>query len=105
MLPPSLLPAEKEAEIRANLKTYSKRYDEEDEALLQQADADVLQERARLADEWKAWAAAAAAYVQQREAFRLKMYGPKAAEGEYTMQKVTVEHTVDVKEEIYAAAS
>ncbi len=40
---PSLLPPEKEAEIARNLKTYSKKYDEEDEALLMQADADVLQ--------------------------------------------------------------
>jgi hypothetical protein len=34
--PPSLLPAEKEAEIVKNLKAYAKRYDEEDEALIMQ---------------------------------------------------------------------
>jgi hypothetical protein len=33
---PSLLPREKEEEIRKNLKEYSRRYDEEDEALLLQ---------------------------------------------------------------------
>lgn len=36
---PSLLPPEKEAEIAKNLKAYSKRYDEEDEALLMQVGA------------------------------------------------------------------
>lgn len=33
---PSLLPKEKEEEIKKNLKEYSRRYDEEDEALLLQ---------------------------------------------------------------------
>lgn len=33
---PSLLPKEKEEEIKKNLKEYSKRYEEEDEALLLQ---------------------------------------------------------------------
>lgn len=40
---PSLLPPEKDADIAKNLKAYAKKYDEEDEQLLQQADADVLQ--------------------------------------------------------------
>lgn len=36
---PSLLPREKEEEIRKGLKEYSRRYDEEDEALLLQVRA------------------------------------------------------------------
>lgn len=40
---PSLLPPDKEAEIVKNLKVYGKRYEEEDEAITMQADADVLQ--------------------------------------------------------------
>jgi translation initiation factor 3 subunit B len=52
---PSLLPADKEAEILKNLKSYSKRYDEEDEALLQQADQDVLLERKQLLTDWEGW--------------------------------------------------
>jgi translation initiation factor 3 subunit B len=103
--PPTLLPAEKEAEVVRNLKAFSKRYDEEDEALLQQADADVLQERARLLDEWKAWVEASRPYVAERAAYRLKKYGPKEAEPEFTMQKVSVEHTISVAEEPYQTSS
>ncbi len=44
---PSLLPPEKEAEIAKNLKAYSKRYDEEDEALLMQVGAQAKLQEAR----------------------------------------------------------
>ncbi|KAF8067212.1 R1 [Scenedesmus sp. PABB004] len=88
---PSLLPKEKEEEIKKNLKEYSRRYDEEDEALLLQADADVLQERAKQQEEWDASVAARAAYVQSLRAFYEATYGPRAAEKEFVMTTATVE--------------
>jgi hypothetical protein len=41
-----------------------RRYDEEDEALLLQADADVLQERQKQQEEWDSAAAARQAYIE-----------------------------------------
>ncbi|PNW85513.1 hypothetical protein CHLRE_03g190100v5 [Chlamydomonas reinhardtii] len=99
---PSLLPAEKEAEIAKNLKQYTKRYDEEDEQLLQQADADVLQERQRALDEWKAYCESRRNYAALQMDFKRELYGPRFAEKEYTIQKVMVEQVVDQKEEPYS---
>lgn len=42
----------------------SRRYDEEDEALLLQADADVLQERQKQQEEWDSAAAARQPYIE-----------------------------------------
>lgn len=101
---PSLLPPEKDAEIARNLKAYSKRYDEEDEALLLQADADVLQERQRMADEWRRWAEARAEYVAAQAAFRREALGERAGEPEFTVRSVAVEQLLDVREEPYGGA-
>lgn len=101
---PSLLPAEKEAEIVKNLKTYSRRYEEEDEALILQADADVLTERQRMLDDWLAWLASKRGYIAQLEEFRRTMLGERYEEAEFTMESVTVEQTIDNKEEVYSMA-
>uniref|UniRef100_A0A383V8L2 Eukaryotic translation initiation factor 3 subunit B n=2 Tax=Tetradesmus obliquus TaxID=3088 RepID=A0A383V8L2_TETOB len=98
---PSLLPREKEEEIRKGLKEYSRRYDEEDEALLLQADADVLQERAKQQQEWDAAAAARQEYAAQLRAFYEATYGEAAKEKEYSMTTVVVEQLLDVREEPY----
>lgn len=100
---PSLLSAEKEAEIVKNLKAYSKKYDEEDEQLLLQADADVLQERQRMLDEWTSYTTRRAEYVQLVDGFRRTMYGERFAEGAFKMETTTVEQVVDIKEEPYKA--
>mmetsp|Transcript_40368 Transcript_40368/g.89637 ORF Transcript_40368/g.89637 Transcript_40368/m.89637 type:complete len:721 (+) Transcript_40368:71-2233(+) len=100
---PSLLPPEKEQEIQKNLKQYSKRYDEEDEALLMQADADVLQERQKLHDEWSRWVESKREFVALADGFRKKMYGDRWEEKEFTMQRATVEQVLESKEEPYIA--
>jgi hypothetical protein len=83
----------------------ARRYDEEDEALLLQADADVLQERQKQQEEWDAAAAARAGCVAQVRAFFEATYGERAAEREFSMTTVTVEQVLDVREEPYAAAA
>eukprot|EP00798_Chlamydomonas_sp_ICE-L_P008193 gene8193-1455_t len=98
---PSLLPVDKEAEIAKNLKQYSKRYDEEDEALLMQADADVLKERATAMQEWEAWKLSKQEAVAIIQGFRKQMFGAKAAEKDFKMECVVVEQVVEVKEEPY----
>ena len=102
---PSLLPPEKEAELAKSLRSYSKRYDEEDEQLLMQADADVLQERQRLADEWTAWQESRRELAARLAAFVKETCGAAADELPYVMEAVTVEQVLDVREEPYAVAA
>lgn len=78
-----------------------RRYDEEDEQLLLQADADVLQERQKQQEDWDAAAAARADYVAAARSFYETMFGERAKEREFTMTTVTVEQVLDIKEEPY----
>lgn len=104
--PASLVPEERDKEIQKNLKQYSKRYDEEDEQLIMQADADVLQERQKYLDEWQAYVERRRGYAQLLADFKRELIGPQRyAEGESTIQKVLVEQVIEVKEEPYATAA
>lgn len=96
---PSLLPPEKEAEIVKNLKQYTKRYDEEDEALVRTADEDVLAERRQLMDEWQRFLEKKREAVAMQEGFRKQMFGARWVEQESRMEKRLVEQTLEVKEE------
>ncbi|KAJ9529622.1 hypothetical protein QJQ45_014394 [Haematococcus lacustris] len=121
---PNLLSPEKEAELLKNLKQYTKkslsychtledrlacsdqrfvhvlrRYDEEDEALLLQADADVLQERQKSMDEWKAYMARRSEHIKLLDGFKREMYGPRYDEKPYTLETVTMEQVIETKEE------
>lgn len=98
---PSLLPPEKEADIVKRLKEYSKRYEEEDEALLMQADADVVRERQRFVSEWNSYVASRKAAAEKAAQYKKQVYGDKYAEQPFTMESVTVEQVLDVKEEPY----
>jgi translation initiation factor 3 subunit B len=102
---PPMLPPEREAELQRNLKAYSKRYDEEDEALLMQADADVLRERERLAAEWREWRESRESYAEAAAAFKREACGALADEPEYVVRAVAVEQILDVREEPYTAAA
>jgi hypothetical protein len=68
-----------------------------------QADADVLQERQRMADEWKAWAESRRPYAEAEAAFLKAALGPLAEEPEFTLKAVSVEQILDIKEEPYNA--
>ena len=79
------------------------RYDEEDEALLQQADADVLSERRSAMDEWASFRASKQEFVALSQGFKAQMFGPRWAEKESLMVKQVVEQVVESKEELYLA--
>lgn len=81
-----------------------RRYDEEDEQLLLQADADVLQDRQKQQEEWEAAAAERAEYIAQARSFYESVYGDRAKEREFTMTTVTVEQVLDIREEPYNAS-
>ena len=66
-----------------------------------QADADVLQERQRMTDEWRHFLERRKDYIQLLHDFKASMYGERFAEKPFTIETVTVEQVVDVKEEPY----
>jgi translation initiation factor 3 subunit B len=53
--PPTLLSKEEQAEIRKNLRNYSRVFDEADLAKKNTADKQVVESRRRLLAEWLAW--------------------------------------------------
>lgn len=53
--PATLLSKEEQAEIRKNLRNYSKVFDEQDTAKKNTADKAVIESRRRLLEEWNAW--------------------------------------------------
>eukprot|EP00873_Tetraselmis_striata_P009974 jgi/Tetstr1/430238/TSEL_020066.t1 len=97
----SLLSIEKEKEIAKNLKKYTKRYDEEDEALMNEADQEVLDKRKALMDEWQAFLDSKKGWLEEVEPVRRQMLGPLYDMGEYHTNLVEEEVVVDTKEEPY----
>lgn len=53
--PPTLLSKEEQAEVRKNLRNYSKLFDEQDLAKKNTANRAVVEHRRRLLEEWQAW--------------------------------------------------
>jgi translation initiation factor 3 subunit B len=53
--PATLLSKEEQAEIRKNLRNYSKLFDEQDLSKKNTANRQVVEQRRRLLEEWKAW--------------------------------------------------
>lgn len=102
--PPSLLSEEKQRDIVKNLRRYSKRYEEEDEALLAQADTEFLAERGRQLAEWRQWVEARREQAEERLRFAREQLGERhRAHEEFTVQQVEVSVVLDVKEEPHAA--
>ncbi|PVH96012.1 eukaryotic translation initiation factor-like protein 3 subunit B [Periconia macrospinosa] len=93
--PATLLSKEEQAEIRKNLRNYSKAFDEQDTAKKNTADKAVIESRRRLLEEWNAW----------RESMRL-MLEEEGAEIELNDGKVLrdvdgeVEEIEEIVEEI-----
>jgi len=99
---PSLLPAEKEQEIWKNLKKYSKRYDEEDEAILMEADQEVVDKRKALMSEWKEFMESKRRWLEEIDPVRRQILGPYYDLGEYATETVEEEVTLDTKEEVWS---
>ena len=83
------------------MKQYSKRYEEEDGALLAAADSEFLAERERIMNAWREWRAAKDSWVegQNKGIAELFVARWKDPETEYHVEKVEVTAVVDVKEE------
>ena len=85
--PPTLLSKEEQAEIRKNLRNYSKVFDEQDLAKKNTANREIIEARKRLLEEWLAW----------RES-QIDMLKEMGAEIELNGGKVQQEEDGDVEE-------
>lgn len=97
--PPRALPAEKERHIVKNLRTYAKKYDEQDEQLLAAADTEQQAARQQKRADWEAFLAAKEAWRQQQRALLADFLGHEPVEPPSSLQEVAVQQIVDVKEE------
>ena len=97
----SLLSAEQEAEIEKNIKKYSKRFEEIDEKIRNEADSNVASEKKRSEEKWKAW-------VESKKAVRdtpiykstlEELLGDQAPKKDYVETKVTEEEILSIVEE------
>jgi translation initiation factor 3 subunit B len=81
-------------------RRYSRRYEEEDEALLAQADTEFLAERAREVAAWRDWLGSKSAWVEEQAAGAIRLLGDRyKGDSEYTVKEVEVTVTLDTKEE------
>jgi uncharacterized protein with WD repeat len=101
--PPSLLPAEKERDILRTLKSYAKKYDEQDELLLAAADTELLAKRARKKAEWEEYMAGKAEWLKEAEAHLVEVLGALPEEPKFSLQETDVQQIIDVREEPYVA--
>ncbi|CAI5968533.1 unnamed protein product [Closterium sp. NIES-64] len=99
--PPSLLPAEKEAEVSKNLRKYSRKYEVEDEEAGAASSAAEVERRRMVLDEWRQWQAEWRHIDEQEEKLRAAIRGGvKEEEEEYKAEEVEVEEIIDIQEEI-----
>lgn len=96
-----LLSLEKEQEIFKNLKKYSKRYEEEDEALVMEADQEVTDKRKALMAEWNNFLESKKRWLDEIEPVRKQILGPCYELGEYTINFVEQEVVIDTKDELW----
>jgi translation initiation factor 3 subunit B len=99
--PESLLTGEQVEQINKEFKKYSKKYQEEDELIHTQADADVLEARKRLQEKWNEWRESRKEYAEQLAKGRreiLEKYYTLEDE-EFTVQEVETETQISYTEE------
>ncbi|GBG62798.1 hypothetical protein CBR_g32387 [Chara braunii] len=99
--PPSLLSAEKEAEIAKNLKKYSKKYDEEDELITAEQNTTLKEERRAMIDQWTEWKTNWKRCNEDEKVLRLALRGDDSEdEEEFEQEEVEVEEIIDIQEEV-----
>ena len=99
--PPTLLSPEAEKSIERNLKKYARKYEEEDAALLHEADAEIVAERRAAMEAWRSWRASREEYARWLAGERVRVLGEeRAKEKEFEIATVEVEEAVDSREEV-----
>jgi len=98
--PPSLLSPEEEKQIAKNLKRYAKRFEEEDAALLNEADAEVVRRREEQYEAWATWQQRRNGIPEAREKAVREKYPWVVDMGPYTVQLVEREEVVEVTTQV-----
>jgi translation initiation factor 3 subunit B len=103
--PPCLLSAEQEKAIAGNLRTYSKRYDEQDALLMTANDAGETARRADLQQDWADWLRAKRAAMDSDDYKQrlLDLLGDRAKpadETQYSQETVEEEVLIEMNEEV-----
>ena len=91
-----MLTAEQEADIEKNIKKYSKRFEEIDEKIRNEADSNVASEKRATAEKWKKW-------VESKKAVRDTPIYKQALDellGDQAKAKLDFVETTVIEEEI-----
>lgn len=100
--PPTLLTPEDEAEVAKNLRKYSKKYEVEDAEASTASNAQDVENRRKLNDEWKAWLTQWKLQLDEESEARQELRDGEASdeEEEYLAEEVDVEEIINVDEEV-----
>eukprot|EP00891_Asterochloris_glomerata_P006248 jgi/Astpho2/6248/Aster-03652 len=100
--PDTLLSPEQEAAIQKDFKKFSKKYQEEDELIHTQADADVIEGRKRLQTKWDEWCESRKEYADQLAQGKRKILAQYYSldDDDYTIQEVETETQINYHEEV-----
>jgi translation initiation factor 3 subunit B len=99
--PPCQLQPETERQIMKNLRTYAKRYDEQDEQLMAAADTEQMRARQRKRMEWEAFLEAKEEWEKEQQAALEQFLGHPLVDPPSTLAEINVQHIIDVKAEPY----
>jgi len=102
--PPTLLSKEEQAEIRKNLRNYSKLFEEQDLAKKNTANRQVVEQRRKLLQEWLAWREHVVEILREEgleeEVLGKKAVGGKEKEREVEEIEEIVEEIIEETEEV-----
>ncbi|KAJ1906691.1 Translation initiation factor 3 subunit b [Coemansia sp. IMI 209127] len=100
--PSTLLTEEQKRDVRRNIKTYAKDFDEQDERKLHAADAELMAHRRRLITEWETWRAQVEEVLatETDQAIADGYKPPIVADSEDFVVDEIVEEIIDETEEI-----
>ena len=91
----------KEQDIKKNLRNYTKRFEEQDQALKNQANVQKAAERKKLDDDWAAFLAAKAAWVKEHQAeYDALADLAELPEGSYEVEEVERDEVIELREEV-----
>ena len=95
------LPVQTERDIIKNLKSYAKKYDEQDEQLLAAADTEQMRVRQQKRVEWEAFEQSKQGWVAEQHRLLVVQLGHGLYEPESHTEEVSIQQVVEVREEAY----
>jgi translation initiation factor 3 subunit B len=102
--PATLLSKEEQAEIRKNLRNYSKLFDEQDLSKKNTANRQVVEQRRRLLEEWKAWRESMKEMLEEEGIVdeKMEIATEKDESGDVEEIEEIVEDVIEESEEVVA---